>query len=904
MGRIDGLRRFFRVSDTGGAVTRDAELEVRFHLEMKVQELMQRGMSADQARAEALRRFGDVRATRERIEQIDRERLGRERRAAMWSAFAQDIRYAVRGLARQRGFAAVVVLTLGLAIGANATMFGIVDRLLLRAPEHVQDADGIVRLFFERRGRGLAGNTDLANFPFFTLLRDSAASFDEVAAVRGTDVLLGTGARARTIRGSAVTASFFPMLGVQPELGRFFAEHEDLPPAGSAVVVLGYGFWRTEYGGDPAVLGREIRLDEETYRIVGVAPRGFSGIDLERVDVWLPLSAIGPEIAGDSWHRDRGIIWIRLVGRLRPGVDTARANAEATGIWHASIRQGRNADGIIALGPRVQTAPLLRERGPNRTDGSAIATWLAGVAAVVLLIACANVANLSLARAMRRRREIALRLALGVGRGRLVRQLLTESLLLALLGGAAALVIARWGGAVLRGVLLPGIEWTEHLLDPRVLAFTAAAALLTGVLAGLAPALQATRADIAGSLKAGAREGTWQRSRTRTALLLSQAALSTVLLVGAGLFVLSLRNVRTANLGFASDRLLLVELEYLGSEVELATRLDDYRRVRERLGQVPGVQSVSIGTTVPFWSTWADDLWIPGRDSLPSVASGIPPLTHAVTPDYFTTLGSRIVSGRAFTEAENRPGAPRVVIVNETFARLAWPGETAIGKCLVIGERSSPCSEVVGVIEDSRSFQLRPEAVMKYYVPWDQQQVRRGWHVLAVRTYSEPEQLFGALRREIEAAVPRAAYADIRPLLELIDPQVRPWRLGATMFTLFGGLALLVAAIGLYSVMAYTVTQRTHEMGVRMALGARSRDVLRLVLSEGMRLAALGTVAGLVLALLAAGRVAPLLYEVAPNDPRVFFGVALALMTVALAANTVPAWRAARVDPLTALKAE
>ena len=904
MGRIEGLRRFFHLAERRNVVERDAELEVGFHLDMKVRELIERGMSPEAARAEALRRFGDVRATRERIEQIDRERLGRERRAAWWSAVAQDLRYGMRGLGRQRAFTAVVVLTLGLAIGANATMFGIVDRLLLRAPPHVQDGESLARVFFVvPRRTGPPSESDRASFPQFAAVRDRVTELESMAAVFATDMVLGDGVDSRQIRGAMTTASLFPLLGVRPALGRFFGADEDRIPAGEPVAVISHAFWQSHFGGARDALGAEIRLGRVPYTVIGVAPRGFTGADLERIDVWVPIASAGSTIT-DDWHEQRNMTWIQVLGRLRPGGDGRRANLQATAAWHEYIRAGgRNVERQLALGPRVEIAPLLEERGPNRTDGSRIALWLAGVAAIVLIIACANVANLLLARAMRRRREIAVRLALGVSRARLVSQLLVESLLLAALGGVAGLVIARWGGAVVRSTLLPNVVWSEQLLDSRVIAFTAAATLLTGLLAGLVPAVQASRPDIAGSLKAGAREGSYQRSRVRTGLLLAQAALSVVLLVGAGLFVLSLRNVRVEPLGFDADRVLLATYDFTGAEVSGASRVDAYRRAHEDLERVPGVRSVSLATTGPFWASITLDISVPGLDSIPRTDAGGPQL-HAVTPEYFTTMGTRIVRGRGFTDADNRLGAAGVSLVNETMARLIWPGEEPIGKCIRLGADTNPCNDVIGVVEDSRSNEIRTEEVMKYYLPIAQERWAGTFRALFVRTEGEPDRLVGALQRAMQLAAPQATFAEVRPMLALIDPLVRPWRLGATMFTVFGGLALLLAGIGLYSVMAYSVTQRTHELGVRMALGAQGRDVLQLVLREGVSLAAVGVVLGGVIAWVAVGWVAPLLYDVAPNDPRVFGGVALVLLLVAVAANTIPAWRASRVSPITALRAE
>jgi predicted permease len=644
-------------------------------------------------------------------------------------------------------------------------------------------------------------------------------------------------------------------------------------------------------------------INGRTFEVIGVAPAGFTGVDLDRVAAWIPLSAAAEGIGGPEWYREWNMRWVQVLGRLRPGVAIPQASADAT-LAHAQALAARpNAPATTNGEPRAIFGPLLRERGPRQTESAKVATWLAGVSFIVLLIACANVANLLLARAMRRRREIAVRLALGVGRARLVGQLMTESLVLAALGGVAALLLAQWGGGLLRAVLLPDVAWVGGLGDARMVGFTATAVVLSGVLSGLAPVLQATRSDLAGALKAGTREGSYQRSRLRTTLLVAQAALSVVLLVGAGLFVRSLRNVRSLDLGYSADRVLFVDVDMRGLGYTPAEEVGLYERLHERLRTLPGVERASLAASTPFYSSIVPDMIIPPWDSLPTLPSGGPYL-NAVSHDYFAVMGTRIARGRGFTE-EDRLGAPRVAIVSETMARVMWPGQDALGKCIKLSDSATtPCSEVVGIAPDGHWRDIRREPAMQLYVPLEQKQWTGNLRALFLRPRGDRAVVAQQVRREVQAEAPKLPFVDVRLLQDLVDPEVRPWQLGATMFGVFGGLALLLAAVGLYGTIAYTVTQRTHELGVRVALGAQSTDVIRLVVGQGVRIAVVGIALGAGIALAGGRAVRALLFDISPNDVTVFATVTVVLLLVSVAASLIPAWRAARVDPNIALRAD
>ncbi|HEX9105601.1 MAG TPA: ABC transporter permease, partial [Longimicrobiales bacterium] len=688
----------------------------------------------------------------------------------------------------------MVIALLALGIGANAAIFGVVDRLLLSPPAGVRDAGRVGVFYFEQTfsWAGLVSQR-LVSYPMYRLMRDESRRLEGVAAYTVGQVSLGRGAEARQVARAAASANFFRVLGVAPRLGRVFTEAEDQPPTGQPVVVLSDAFWRGRFGGDARVLGRVLRLGATSYTVIGVLPPGFSGIELAPVDVWTPLSASASEIMYGDWPRAWGDLWLTAIGRLRPGVSLASAEAEATGLFRRGLAQqqleeraasapaARQAtNGVAGDGPpvdptaRAVIASVIPGRAPARAQGEAnearVSVWLAGVALLVLLIACANVASLLLARAFSRRKEIAVRLALGVSRGRLVRQLMVETLVLAFLAGDTGLLFALVGGRLLRAVLLPGVDWQGTPLSGHVLALTAALIVASALLAGLAPALQSWRVSLSDALKSGVRGGSQRRSRLRAGLVVAQAALTVVLLVGAGLFVRSLRNLQAIPRGFEPQRVLLVEpglarYGFAPTEIERRTAL-----ARERLVRLPGVQAVALTTSTPFRNSMSVLLASPGLDSVPTSRDGGPYIS-AVSPEYFRVMGTRIVAGRGFSEVDGA-GAARVAIVNGTMAHLLWPGQNPIGRCLQVGGRKALCSEVVGVAENALRQSLDFTPVMQYYVPLAQHaELAIGdgepWNPTAsllVRAAGPAGAIVGAVRREVQAIAPDMPYAEARPL--------------------------------------------------------------------------------------------------------------------------------------------
>jgi predicted permease len=831
-------------------------------------------------------------------------------RAPLWDAFTQDLRYAARGLWGRPGFTAAVVLTLALGIGANAAMFSVVDRLLFRPPPLLKHPALVHRVYLARTirtGTFAGGGVQYARYRDLT---NWTHSFARTAEFTPRKLAVGVGTEAREMQVGVVTAGFFGFFDAPPALGRYFTAAEDTTPVGAAVAVLSYGYWRTAYGGRRDVLGRTAQIGATVYTIVGVAPKGFVGLwPAEPPAIYVPMTAYGAELQtmfplrGETWWGTYHLTWASMIAERKPGVSVAGANADLSTAYLRSYAAQRTIDHGMTpeaiAKPHAIAASVLAERGPNESSDAKVATWIGGVALIVWLIACANVANLLLARALRRRREIAVRIALGVSRARLVSQLLTESMLLACLSGLAGLLVAQFGGAVLRAELLPRTAAAGVLTDPRTLVFAGLAALVAGFLTGLAPVLQTRRADLTGDLKAGEREGGIHRSRTRVALLVLQGALSVVLLVGAGLFVRSLRNVRHVPLGYDVDPVLIVDLQMRGVEVDSAARVALRNRLLDEARTIPGVLRASRRVTVPFWSTWNTDLHVTGIDSVERLGEFD---LNAVSPDYFATMGTRILRGRGLND-QDVAGAPRVMVAGEGMARVLWPGREPLGQCVRVGSDTVPCTTVVGIAEDIRAQQFGGEGkYFYYYLSGAQFNPDQGG--LFVRTRGPAGAAQETVRRRLQPLMPGIAYVTVTPLADVLGSRMQSWRLGATMFTVFGALALVLAAIGLYSVIAYNVAQRTQEMGVRIALGAEAHHVVRLVVSEGLRLALVGVVLGSVTALVVSRWVKPLLFEVSPRDPAVFAGVALALLAVATLASSVPARRAARADPIQALRTE
>jgi len=819
-----------------------------------------------------------------------------------------DLKYALRGLRLKPGFATAIIITLGVGIGANAAMFGIVDRLLFRPPAMMKDPATAHRLYVAQTFRGKERINNPSQYARYLDFKKLTHSFSEVAGYTQRDIAIGVGDAAREMRVGVVSANFFRFFDAPPVLGRYFIEAEDNPADPAPVAVLSYAMWQANYGGRRDVLGTAIQIGPKAYTIIGVSPPGFVGLWADKPPAaYISLTSYAPAVGirtrdKRNWWETYSWGWMSTMVRRKPGVSVEAANADVTNAFRQSItsqrteQPGTPPDSVMR--PHAMIGSILFERGPNTSSVAKVATWVGGVSVIVLLIACANVANLLLARALKRRREIALRLALGVSRARLFAQLLTESMLLAVMGGVTGLLIAHWGGAALRAGLLEKSEAPAGLRDPRTVLFAAGAAILVGVLTGLAPVLQARRANLTGDLKSGSREGTYHRSKARIGLLVLQATLSVILLVGAGLFVRSLRNVQTTRLGYDVEPVMLVNLNMRGVKLDSVATIALRQRLLATAKTIPGVENASLQITMPFWSQWNMSLYVAGIDTVGRLGQFD---LNAVSPEYFATIGTRILRGRGITE-QDTPNAPKVAVVSDAMGKVLWPGKDPIGQCMKVSADTMPCTYVVGIAENIKEQSLAADSGYFYYLSSAQFNPNTGG--MFVRTRGEATKFQEGVRRRLQREMPGASYVTITPLTEVLGSQTRSWQLGATMFVAFGVLALALAAIGLYSVIAYNVAQRTHELGVRRALGAQASDVVRLVVTDGLRLAAIGVGIGVAGALWAGKWVKPLLFNVSPKDPWVFVTVATTLVAVALAASWIPAVRASRVDANVALRTE
>jgi predicted permease len=898
-----GIRWLLRLALRREYLTRaDVDREIAFHIDARTAQLKAAGLGPSDARAEALARFGDVEQARALLTagalEQDKRIAARERLENLMD----DIRYVFRALGKSRAFSASVILALALGLGANAAMFGIIDRLLLSGPEHVASPQRLHRLYGNTvNARGQSVATPDFGYVTYAFLRDYARGFEGVAAYSDISHNVGTGAQSEQADGYMVTHDFFGLLGVRPAFGRFFTKEEDLPPLGQKVVVLDYGLWQRHFAGDTGIVGSTVLLTGEPYTVVGVTPRGFTGVELRRAGFWVPMALSRTRV---DWPTTWQAQWLKIVARVKPGVSLSQASAEAERLFRQNY-VGR--DNSFANKKQFSLRPIAFTDTGREPPEFAVSRWLIGVSLMVLLIAWANVTHLMLARATRRQREVAVRLTLGIGRLRLARLLTLEGVVLALAGCSLGLVFAHWGGQVIRSVFLPEVNWTSAPINARVVLATVTMALIVGALVGLAPVLHSRRLDLSHALKSASQQAGTSRSRLRPLLMFAQATFSFLLLVGAGLFIRSVHRVTSLDHGFEPQRALRAVISWRSvrrtqeeAAVERARRRSVHAAVTRRLRATPGVEHAAIAVGTPFGNAFGVDLWVPGRDSIPDLGSG--PFVNAVEHDYFEAAGMRLRRGRLFTAADNDQ-SERVVIINETMARTLWPSEDPLSKCLQIFTKELPCARVVGVITDPRRFGLTESPAMQYYVPFGQER-GFGGSAIVVRPSGDPRQFMATLRRIILEVDPNVLSTRIMTMQEAIDPLTRSWRLGATLFTIFGALALAIAGIGLYSVIAYLVAQRTQEFGVRMALGARSDDIVRLVLRHGLVTVAAGLVAGVVVALLASRAVEPLLFQTSPRDVTVFALAVVTLFGAALLACFLPALRASRVDAATALRAE
>ncbi len=800
----------------------------------------------------------------------------------------QDLHYGARILLKNPGFTLIAVITLSLGMGANTAIFSVVNALLLR-PLPYAEPERLVML----AERSREGERTTASYPNFGDWRARAQSFEGMASIRDQAFNLTGVEKPVRLRGQTVNWNFFQLLGVNPQLGRLFIEEDDRYGAGRTVL-LSNGLWKERFGGDPRVVGRAILLDGEPYTVIGVLPPGFEYF--RRDDLYVP---IGLFLIPSSGLADRGSSFgLHAVARLKPGVTIERANSEMATLGSQLAREypATNA-GKSAMAERLQDVMSEEVRR---------LLWvLLGAVGFILLIACVNVANLLLVRAADRRKEIALRLALGAGRWRIVRQFLSESLLVAGLGGAVGLLAGQWLLDGLLGLAPDDIPQLSRVsLDKNVLLFTLGVSALTSVLCGLLPALQASRADLLTALKEGGRSTAGaSREGLRKALLVVEVSLALVLLVGAGLLVRSMYNLLRVDPGFNAENLLTMRLELPGESYNEPRRRVFYDECLAQITALPGVRSAALAVSLPIDGSWWDAIFtvadkpVPPRGQLPEAAM-IP-----VSESYLETMGIRLLKGRWFNSADTA-NSPTVTVINENLARRIWPGENPIGKRLRHGfpEYQAPWREVIGVVANVKLNGVERDTPMQAYLPIMQEP----WShfSIAVRTTGHPLAASASVERAVHSIDKDLPVFAIRSMDQLLGNALAARRLTLVLLASLALLALLLAALGIYGVIAYSVRQRTHEIGVRIALGAQASDVLRLIIGQGMKLALLSVVIGLAGASALTRVLETLLFDVKASDPLTFGVIALLLTIVALLACWLPARRATKVDPMIALRCE
>ncbi|MGA2589852.1 MAG: ABC transporter permease [Bryobacteraceae bacterium] len=814
----------------------------------------------------------------------------------MMSSLLRDLRYAARSLWKSPMFATVAVASLALGIGVNTAVFNLVSAVLLR-PLPVPNPEQLVSMYtLDRKSPGFLS----CSYPNYKDYRDHNTVFSGLLLFSSLPVNLTGKDEPEELPAQIVSGNYFDVLGVKPILGRAFVPQENQVPGAQAVVVIGYAFWTHRFAASRQAIGTTINLNNHPYTIVGVAPKDFHGTNaLVNPDFWLPMMMYQQVFPMADWFDRRRALLFSPIGRLKEGVSRRQAEANMKALA-AQLEQAYPKDN---QGRTVVLIPLAQALiNPNARGAYVLGGGLAlGASGLVLLIACANVGNLLLVRAAGRRKEMALRLALGVSRGRLIAQFLTESTLLSMIGGVVALALARWARDLLWTARPPSMLSGDAGLsfDSRVLGFTLLLSVLSGAVFGLAPALRVTRTDLATELRE--RRSPWtsggHRVSLRSVLVMVQVALSVVALTGAGLLMRSLHFAQGINPGFDSAHLATLSLDSKARGSSEAAGHEFYRQVLERVRGLPGVEAASLAGIAPFGIARARSISVEGQDA---AGPGILALIDSVEPGYFQTVRIPVLRGRTFTD-EDASGAPRVSVVNETMARRFWSGKDPIGARLRLFGESAPV-EIVGVVRDSTYMSMgEPPRLMVYLC------LRQNYSptvTLCVRTSGDPQNMLGPVRREIQRLAPGILVSDLQTMPQIIHESLWAPRLGAILFAAFGALAGLLTVVGIYGVISYSVGQRTREMGIRMALGAQAGNVLRQVLAEGMILVAWGIVLGLCATVTISGVLSTMLFGVSTRDPLTLAVVILILLSTAWAACYVPALRATRVDPMMALRDE
>ncbi len=828
---------------------------------------------------------------------------------------AHDLRFAFRTLQKAPIFVAVAVFSLVLGIGANTAIFTLVDQVLLRRLP-VKNPQQLVELW--GRGQHYGGNNNriVLSYPMYSDFRDQNQVFDGMFCRSNLAISLSFEGRTERVSGELVSGTYFPVLGVGAALGRVFTPEEDQQPGGHPYAVLSHRFWLRRFAGDPGVIGKKLLVNGYPVTVVGVSQAGFEGTDpINGIDIRIPVVMEAQMGQTPTWLEDRRFRWVNAYGRLKPGITAQQATAGLQPLFRQMLEMEVQQKEFAKAAPIVKQnflkmwidlLPAATGQSRTRDQFSSPLLVLTGIVALVLLIACANIANLLIARATARQKEIAVRLALGAGRRRIVSQLLVESLLLAALGGAAGLALAVWIDRTLIGFLPPTTVPLVISTTPdwRILAFNAGVTLLTGVIFGLIPAHQSTRPNLAPTLKdQGGSIAGGSSVGLRKILVVAQVALSLLLLIGAGLFVRSLRNLKDLDPGFRTRNMLTFAIDPTVSGYTPERSLELYRKLKENLDAIPGVESSTLAI-MPVLENIEWDNLVTVESYAAKPGEFVDPYMNFVSPDYFKTMDVPILAGRDFRMSDSKE-APRVAIVNQKFAKQYFPGGDALGRHIGMGDNPGTKTdiEIVGIVRDLKYENMRAETPLEVFEPYRQMTFVNSM-VAYVRTARDPEQTFGAVRRVVSGLDSNLPLFRMKTLEQQKDNSLITERLVASLSIAFGSLATLLAAIGLYGVMAYTVARRTREIGVRMALGAASGDVIWLVMKEVLILVGIGAGIGLPVAWAFTSLVKTQLYGITPNDPLSIALATLGIAFVALMAGYVPALRATRVDPIRALRFE
>jgi putative ABC transport system permease protein len=868
-------------------VEHDIDEELRCHLEILIEENRKKGMTPEEARLEAMKSFGNIGRIKDQARDV--------RGGGMIEVLLQDIRYGFRIMVKSPGFTIIALLALALGIGANTAIFSVVNGILIR-PLPYHDPEKIITIWEPSRDGHTLGLTDLEFFD----IRQHNQVFEEVAAyATGATNLTGVGEPER-IFGTWVSSGFFPVLGVQPMLGRTFTAEEDTPQP-APVVVVSYGLWQRRFGSNPNIIGQKISLNGISRTIIGVMPRIFQ-FDYKEVEIWLPLGL-------DRANVDPGNRSYNAIARLKNGITLDQARSQINNLTaHLAAEYKKRYTKVLNSTDRVNLIPL-RELIVGNVRGALLILFAA--IGFVLLIACANVANLLLARSETRQKEIAIRMALGVSRLRVIKQLLTESMMLSLMGGALGLLLAFWGVRVMVALAPASLPRTSEIgLDGMVLVFTFGVSLLSGVLFGLVPGLQFSNPNLVLAIKEGRTEiGIREKSRTRQVLVISEIALAMVLVAAAGLMIKSFSRLLNVDPGFNPQNVLTARIALPQSKYEQGQQIDAfYNKLLERIQTLPEVDAVGTITVLPlsgFNSNASFEIEGRQRASDDVIQNAD---YRMVSIDYFRAMGIRLLKGRHFSSSDHE-NAPAVIIINEAMAEDFWFGENPIGKRINLGVPGSPWLTIIGVVKNVKHKALDAISKPEMYFLQSQNAYASVLGVypsvtLAARSQSDPLLLSGAIKSIVQGLDKDVPVSKIETMEEVVADSVAQPRFLMLLLAIFGAVAMMLAAIGVYGMISYSVSRRSHEIGIRMALGAQARSILKLVVSQGMVLALIGMALGLALALALTRIITSLLFEVSATDAQTFIGISILLLMVTLMAILIPARRALSVDPIVTLKYE